>query len=74
MWKVAAVAFMPLAAITLGALAMIIAIMPEAAHGLSIGTLLLLAGGAGSVVLALALSVVIARRMTAPQDGRMLRG
>lgn len=74
MWIVAALAFLPLAAVSFGALAALVAIFPEATHDIGVGATLLYGAAAISVIVAIPLSFLVARRMTTARDRRMLRG
>ena len=72
MWVVAALAFMPIAAVIFGAFAALVAIFPETTHDLGLGATLLYGGAALSVVISIPLAFMAARRMTTRRDRRML--
>lgn len=74
MWMVAAIAFMPLAAVTFGLLSLVVVIFPEAMRDLPLGATLLYGAAALSVVISVPLSFLVARRMVTARDRRMLRG
>jgi hypothetical protein len=74
MWMVAALAFMPIVAVSFGALAALIAIFPEATQDFGLGAALLYGAAGLSVIIAIPLAVLVARRMMARRAGRPVRG
>jgi len=73
MWMVAALAFMPLAAVIFGTLAILVLVFPDLTRTVDIGASLLYGAAVLSIVVALPLSWLAARRMTTRRDRRMLQ-
>ena len=68
MWILAALTFLPLAAVSVAGLAMVIAIFPEALEELWSHALLAYGSGLLGIAVALLLGHVIARRAVAARD------
>ena len=73
MWKVAALAWMPVNAVMFGAFVVVIAHMPWLTGDMMAGGSAILLAAGVSLVTAMPIALWVARRMVTPEDRRALR-
>jgi len=73
MWIIASLAFMPLAAVVFGALAVPVLVFPELTDSIGMGAGLLYGAAALSIILSVPLAWLVARRMATARDRRLLQ-
>lgn len=72
MWKIAALAFMPVAAVCFGALALPLAVIPGLREHFGLAASLYYGAAALSMLIALPISWLVARRMLTRRERRLL--
>ena len=72
MWKIAALAFMPIAAVCFGALAVPLAVVPGLRENFGLAASLYYGAAALSLLIAIPISWLVARRMLTRRERRLL--